>query len=77
LRRGEAEVWAEVTPSFNELFWTVFNYAILVAVVAATIWVWRDARARKSPWAPTWALATLVAFPVAFPGYLLSTRGRR
>lgn len=67
----------EVTPTANELIWTILNYAILIGAVVAAIWVWRDAHARKSPWAPTWALATLVAFPVALPGYLLSTWRRK
>lgn len=65
---------AEVTPGFHELLWTVFNYTILLGIVAATIWVWRDARAQRNPWAPTWALVTLMLCPLAFPGYLLQRR---
>lgn len=59
------------------MLFTILNAAILVAAVLGAAWVWRDGQRLGNPWAPTWALATLLVVPLALPAYLLSRRARR
>lgn len=57
-----------------ELLFTLLNTGLLIAACGAALWVWRDAARRGDPWGPTWALATLLLFPLALPAYLLRLR---
>lgn len=58
------------------IMWTAINFVILLAAVASAAWVWRDATRRRNPWAPTWAVATLLLFPLALLAYLLASTTR-
>lgn len=59
------------------MLFALINAAILIAAVTGAVWVWRDASRLDNPWAPTWALATLLFVPLALPAYLLQRRARR
>lgn len=61
-------------PALHHMMWTAFNFAILLVAVASAAWVWRDATRRRNPWAPTWAVASLLVFPLGLLAYLLASR---
>jgi len=61
----------------GQMLFTMMNFARLVVGTIGAVWVWRDARRLRNPWAPTWALATLCFFALALPAYLLHTRVRK
>ncbi len=51
------------------LFNSVISLAVVGGIIAAAIWVYRDAKSKKSGWASLWAVMVLVAFIPCFPLY--------
>lgn len=50
--------------------------AVLIGVITATVWVYRDARSRGMEGAAGWAAGVLLLFIVVFPLYFFKRRSR-
>jgi hypothetical protein len=60
-----------MTPLGISLPWSLpLTLVIYGVVVAAAVWIYRDAKARGSRYAPLWALSTLVFTIVPVLAYL-------